>query len=522
MNVTTILELYTTFAGWIFNNVVFDIIKLGIVAIPFLLMIIINMREAAKSGSFKKSVDIARANIEADFYEMVLVGVFFLVPFFPLQLDTIAYEPPVANFLSRDIPARITAANDPSTYADTINPTVTQIQTDYGSPKVPIAIYFILKAAYGANYALSKAVLESNARNDLSAAEQSLSRFSMNDPVLTSELMQFNVDCFRRARSKFINFSSDGTIDILLTPEGRQALADNANDINGLGSTVLQTTPGLYKQCTDISTCQRSLQASRPIEGWGYSPPRDGVRPEAEQSLPGQPRCDEWWTDLRGRVVASAPEALPIWTKIKTYLGLSPTSDDQDFLAERIIRNSYISDQSQTPVTMIGLLGGKESSTGELSKAVTDLGLKYQAFKEGLKTEGTKNAIYILLSLALMILFLNIPIIILFTGLKLRGAILVVGLLVVLIMAHSVMAIVEFMEVSIFNAVYGNRTDFFVRTVRMDVTVYQYIMNIAYPLVLTIYLVVMNLAVLSASQFTSIGGASIRPSMPPLPKAPAR
>jgi len=80
MNVTTVLELYTTFAGWIFHNVVFDIIKLGIVAIPFLVMILNNMKEAAKSGSFKKNVDIARANIESDFYEMILVGIFFLVP----------------------------------------------------------------------------------------------------------------------------------------------------------------------------------------------------------------------------------------------------------------------------------------------------------------------------------------------------------------------------------------------------------------------------------------------------------
>lgn len=517
MNVTTILELYTTFAGWIFHNVIFDIIKLGIVAIPFLVMILNNMKEAAKSGSFKKNVDIARANIESDFYEMILVGIFFLVPFFPLQLNTISYQPPASNFLSKDIPNKITTANDPSTYATAINPTVTQIQADYGSPKVPIAIYFILKAAYGANYALSKAVIESNARNDLSAADQALSQFAMNDPVLTSELMQFNVDCYRRARSKFINFSSDGVINNLLTTAGRQALADNPNDINGMGSIVLQTTPGLYKQCNNVGVCQRSLQASQPIAGWSYSQARDGVRPQAEQGLPGQPRCDEWWNNLRGRVVATAPGATSVLQKIKVNLGVALSGNEQDFLAQRIIRNSYVGNQSEIPVTMVGLHGGKNPGTNEIHRALTDLGLKYQTLKESFKTEATKNAIYILLALALMIFYLNIPIILLFTGLRLKGAVIVTGLTVVLIMAHSVMAIVEFMEVAIYNSVYGDRTAFFTKNARIDITVYQYIMNIAYPLVFTLYFYLMGGVMSAATRFADIGGqaSQVRPSTPP-------
>ena len=118
-----------------------------------------------------------------------------------------------------------------------------------------------------------------------------------------------------------------------------------------------------------------------------------------------------------------------------------------------------------------------------------------------------------------MIFYLNIPIILLFTGLRLKGAILVVGFLTVLIMAHSIMAMVEFMEVSIYNSVYGDRTAFFTKDTRIDITVYQYIMNIAYPLVLTIYLIIMNNAVMGASHYNPIGsGASrVTPTRPPIP-----
>jgi len=519
MNVTTVLEIYTTFAGWMFHNVVYDTLKLGIIAIPFAYMIVSNMADAAKSGSFRKSVDIARAKIESDFFEMMLVALFFLVPFFPLNLNTIQYQTPSANFLSRDIPSTIKASNDPTTYASSINPTVTQIQTDYGNPKVPILIYFVLKTAYGANYALSKAVIESNARNDLSAAEQSLSQFALNDPVLSSELMQFSGDCYRRARSKFINFSSDGTIDNLLTPAGRAALAENPNDINGFGSIVFQTTPGLYKACTNPTVCQRSLAANRPIDGWSYVQSRDGIRQTAESNLPGQPRCDEWWNDLRSRIISSTPEAVTVFTKIKTNLGFSLSSNEEDFLAQRIIRNSYLNNQSSTPITMVGLNGSQNSGTHEIHRALTDLGLKYQAFKESFKTEATKNAIYIILALVLMLFYLNIPIILLFTGLRVKGAALVVGYIAVLVMAHSVMALVEFMEVSIYNAVYGDRTAFFTQNTRVDITVYQYIMNIAYPLILGLYFYIMAAAVSAATRFSDIGvGANrVQPAKPPLP-----
>jgi len=114
MNVSSILEIYTTFAGWIFNNVLVDLLKLGFFLLPFLFMIIMNMREAAKSGSFKSSIELAVKTIESDFYEMILIALLFFVPFFPLELNTIQNVQPERNFISKDIPREITAANDPS------------------------------------------------------------------------------------------------------------------------------------------------------------------------------------------------------------------------------------------------------------------------------------------------------------------------------------------------------------------------------------------------------------------------
>lgn len=517
MNVSSILEIYTTFAGWIFNNVMVDILKLGFIAIPFFLMIVINMRDALKSGNFKSSVEIAVKNIETDFYEMILVALFVFVPFHPIELGAINYDTPSVNFLSREIPETVTAENDPSTYATTINPTVSEIQTEYGNPKVPIILYLILKISYGANYTLTKSLIESNARNDLSAADYSLSQFGLNDPVLSSELMQFNADCFRRARSKFIDLSADGSIGNFLPPVAVEALRDNPDDINSFGSIVFQNTPGLYKQCNDPASCRRTLKASRPIEGWSYDASRDGVRLKEAEGLPGQPRCDEWWNNLRDRVVDSAPEAQSVWQKVKANFGITLTGNDKDFLAKRIIRNTYIQSQSQTPITMAGLNAGR-GLLDEIHVSLSDLGLKLSAFKEGFKTEGVRNAIYILLALALMMLYVNTPILLLFMGLRLKGLLVIAGLMFTLIMAHSVLTLVEFLEVAVYNAVYGDRTGFFVSSVRMDMTVYQYIMNIAYPLAIALYFILINTAINGAATIgASVGdrASAIRPSKPP-------
>jgi len=116
--------------------------------------------------------------------------------------------------------------------------------------------------------------------------------------------------------------------------------------------------------------------------------------------------------------------------------------------------------------------------------------------------------------------YMNIPAILLFTGFKLKGVIIVVGTLATLIFAHSILSLVEFMEVSIFNSVYGDRTSFFTSETRTDVTVYSYIMKVAYPLALTLYFILMgSITTGLANLGTRLvdGGSSIKPSAPKMP-----
>ncbi len=520
MNVSSILEIYTTFAGWIFNNVLVDLLKLGFFLLPFLFMIIINMKEAAKSGSFKSSIELAVKTIESDFYEMILVAILFFVPFFPLDLNTIQNVQPERNFISKDIPREITASNDPSQYANSVNPSVAFVQTEFGNPKVPIMFFFVIKVSHGIEYSLSKAIRESNARFDIGAAEHAMSQFTLNDPSLTSEFMQFSRDCFERARSNYLRLASANKIDSLLSPASRAFLEENPFDINYYGSVVFQGTPGLYKPCNNPTICFRTLQASQPIEGWAYSASRDGQRGIEKAGQPGQPLCDEWWANLRTKIVASAPEITSVWQKVKQNLGVTLDRREEDLLAENILRNSFKNGQSRGSIVSAGLQADR-GLLADIQGVLANEGLKVTEVFSSFKRNAMKNALILLLAIALMLLYINLPLMLLFTGFRIKGVVIASGLIFVLIMSHFIIAVVEYIEVSIYSGAYAGNTNYFNVTPNSETTVLQVFLNLAYPITMIIYFVIMGsvlgAGVNSLNTGTSTPSQGFTPTKPPIP-----
>lgn len=520
MNVSSILEIYTTFSGWIFNNVLVDLLKLGFFLLPFLFMIILNMREAAKSGSFKSSIELAVKTIESDFYEMILVVILFLVPFFPLDLNTIQNVQPERNFVSTDIPREITAANDPSQYASSVNPSVTYVQTEFGNPKVPIMFFFVMKVSHGIEYALSNAIRESNARYDLGAAEHAMSQFTLNDPSLTSEFMQFSRDCFERARSNYLRLASANKIESLLSPASRAYLDENPFDINYYGSVVFQDTPGLYKPCNNPAVCFRTLQASQPIEDWPYNASRDGQRGEEKAGQPGQPLCDEWWANLRTKIVASSPDIVSVWQKVKLNLGVSLDRREEDLLAENILRNSFRNGQSRGSIVGAGL-DLDRGVLADIHAVLANEGLKVSTFFSSFKRNSMKNALVLLLAIALMLVYINLPLMLLFTGFRLKGVVVASGLIFVLIMSHFIIAVVEYIEISIYSGAYAGNTNYFNVTPNSETTVLLFFMNLAYPITIVIYFVIMGNVLGAGVTSLNTGVANptgaFTPRRPPVP-----
>ena len=491
MNVSSVLEIYTTFSAWIFNNVMVDLLKLGFIVIPFLFMIILNVRDAIKSANFRSTVEIAIKHIEMDFWEMMLIFMLCFIPVFPLQLNTLAYTPPTTNFLSQDIPETITAANDPSTYATRLNPAVAYVQSEYGNPRVPVVIYLMMRVSYGITYAMSKTILDANARFDIGAAKHAVSQFTLNDPALTSEFLQFSKDCFEPARTKFIRLSAEGKIAGLLSTASKTHLEDHPYDINYYGSTVFQNTPGLYQRCTDPETCNRTLQASRPISGWSYDPGRDGQRTAEQAGLAGQPRCDEWWAALRQDIIADAPEIRSVYSKIKAVFGLT-TEREEDLLAENVVRNAFKQGSNQGTLGTGGLYTTEKGMLEKLHGVVVNEGLKVTRFFNLFKTEAVKNGVLILLAIGVMLVYINAPLILLFTGFRLKGLMITGGLIFTFISAHYLIALVDYIGGSVFWGAYEFDVGYFNISSDTEVESFRVLMSIIYPIIVALYFLIMN------------------------------
>ena len=62
----------------------------------------------------------------------------------------------------------------------------------------------------------------------------------------------------------------------------------------------------------------------------------------------------------------------------------------------------------------------------------------------------------------------------------------------VLIMSHFILAVVEFIEVSIYTGAYSGNTNYFNLTPNSENTVLYVFMNLAYPITIVIYFVIMG------------------------------
>ena len=95
------------------------------------------------------------------------------------------------------------------------------------------------------------------------------------------------------------------------------------------------------------------------------------------------------------------------------------------------------------------------------------------------------------------------------------------GLIFVLIMSHFILAVVEYIEISIYTGAYTGNSNYFNVTPNSENSVLVLFMNLAYPITMVIYFVIMG-SVLGAG-ITSVNTAASNPAQrftptkPPIP-----
>jgi len=279
MAVDSYLELFTTLFGWRFYSINWNALsETGIVYIPFILIVIRNWIEPAKSPGYQAAWSMSLKSMEIELYSAVLVAVFAGSPVVSLQANMLRYTPPA------------TLAVGPQPAATVASP-----QSSYGSGgafanppdtvSVPVWWYAVMTLSKGINHAIIAGFPKTAGIRQL---QQQAQLAAIPDARLREEVRQFYNDCYLPARSRYLREKPDtAQVSAILDTFGE-------DDTEWPGSHVFRT---LYYP---------RMRAERRVQTWPYDPARDVDYDPSGTYNAGQPYCSEWWEDatlgLRARL----------------------------------------------------------------------------------------------------------------------------------------------------------------------------------------------------------------------------
>ncbi len=286
MGVSSYFEFVTTLFGWVMYDQLWNVISgSGLVAIPFIVVLVSNISSSKRAGDDEGSAGIqSLKKTEIDI--VLMIGVIFLaaVPFSTVNLSEMHYAKPaydcsVADQIANGAPATVSGNATGTTYDATL-------QTLSGETgRIPVwwsAMHVLTKAVVAASIASIPCT------GDLAAVNMQLENDSFTDPRVAKEVQEFIGDCYMPAKSQFIRQDKS-----VLTTEERDS-------INYLGSSYFANTPGYYDK----------FYSRKPRDDWAFDAVRDGGY--EHHSPAGHPTCKEWWDDsssgIRGKVLKAVDQ----------------------------------------------------------------------------------------------------------------------------------------------------------------------------------------------------------------------
>lgn len=301
MMVQSPLELYTTFLGFKYYDLIWEVCsRFGIVYLPFL-MLMINSFTKPFETAVGNGADISFRRTFIEFILMVLVCYLAVAPAFHLDVKEIKYQP----ICEADSQVS-TLGNSGTTYDDMFQGMVID------SVKVPVLLGLALDVSSGITYAVTKSMPCTQNINQLMHSVV-MTRFSQ---PLQNQIQQFNNQCYLPAKAMFNTRNPDpSTYQDVMKQYG------GSGDLSWMGSHVLSL---LYYQ---------NIRASQPIPAFPYvmypSPLVDHNVKAGLQQQPtyGYPTCKQWWRDSQYGLEQAIVKEVNNTTPKNSHLSELPLTD---------------------------------------------------------------------------------------------------------------------------------------------------------------------------------------------------
>ena len=282
MSVHSYFELATTLIGWrIGNSIAYILAASGLIYVPFAIAIYRNWSEPMKSQESKSAAPVSLRRMEHDIYIAIVIMIFCFLPAVPIDPSEIEYQ-------DRQQQKTVTAGDPEAPY----------MRSTYsvGEIRIPILWWLVYQASSILTNAASNAVTLLGDPGSMRPMLMRISRVSIQSESLIRELREFRADCYEPALAKYQN--SDNPPQPVNLQES----------VDWLGSHLFLSTPGFYKQCTNVQICGTSYSSTTFKPSWASVG-------SAHNFQPGKPYCDSWWSHpdlgLRSKLIAELHRLAP-------------------------------------------------------------------------------------------------------------------------------------------------------------------------------------------------------------------
>jgi hypothetical protein len=401
MGLDSYLEIFTTMYGWYFSSVIVQtLLDTGLVALPFVFMLIKAWMEAHEEGAERGGVQMMIRKLEIQIWTSLFVYVMCVVSSSVTSLSGVSlYYAPTRTTVNPN-PQPGTMSNNESSYSQVFGA---------GAPSnvsVPAWWYTVMGLSSGFNAAVRAGI--NRGVSDLRVIEDTARSATITDPFLRNEVKRFRDECFTPARSRLLRSEAQ-------TPEVAQAItAKGEADLDWMGGVAYRTDPSLYAD----------LYASGDVPGFAYADfPDESLPPGHPIPQWGRPTCKQWWetsdTGLRAKLVTQAGTANGLKAKITSVFTTSSADEIDDQLAKLAINNgasNYVDTQR--------MFGDDRSTAQKVANAIPEAvgagGSVLMAFLSTASLMPLINMISMAQPMILMAIYMFLPLATILSGYNLQ------------------------------------------------------------------------------------------------------
>lgn len=425
MQLDSYLEIFLTFYGWAFANIMGEVLAgTGLIALPFGLIVFNAWREAKESAAGGASVVAVIEAVQVRL--LIALFVFSLcfatTPLSSLSSITLSYTPPATT--TEPAPQTATQAGSGSTYdaamADAVNGSMS---TSGGLTQVPMWWMAVMGYSSGVNSAVRAAL--GNSSRDLRMLEDQARNAAIQDPRLLADIQRFHSECFIPARSRYLRMDKDQ-----VSSTGQAILAGGnteygPTDVDWMGSQFFRSEPGFYSR----------MRAYAPVPGFAVDLSRDtdyiasGASGDANADSAlvnpdwGRPTCNEWWLDsargIRQQIVAQSEGWQSIYTSAKNMLTWASDDAARDAVAKlgaskarpQFVDSARIMGNDYDVGTTVAHAIGQAVSTFTVGKKLLDMTVEFVPLV---------TALPMVQAALLMGIYMFLPLIVVFSGYDLK------------------------------------------------------------------------------------------------------